>query len=69
MGVSRLLGLTDVSSIWLPDLIGNAWQMDPIGQNERIESLCVGRDGYTVMIDGRCFEIVVVADAQDAVVF
>jgi hypothetical protein len=43
-----------------PDLIGNAWQMDPIGQNERIESLCVGRDGYTVMIDGRCFEIVVV---------
>lgn len=43
--------------------------MDPIGQNERIESLCVGRDDYTVMTDGRCFQIVVVADEQDVVVF
>ncbi len=43
--------------------------MDPVSQNEGIESLCVGRDGYTVMIDGRRFEIIIVANEQDVLVF
>src|ERR1700759_1573920 len=64
-----LLRLTDVTSLRSLDLIGNAWQMDSIGQNKRIDSLCVGGDSYTVVIDGGCFEIVVVPNEQDVIVF